>query len=100
MRSKFITIQTRTTVTLNAGVEMLLRRAVQQSKKSFKEVLNDADRRGLGAESSEVSSEFEIQARPLRVRSGLDPSRLHHLDDEIEIDEFLRKTQALPRKEP
>ncbi len=81
-------------MTLDADVEMLLRQAVQQSQKSFKEVLNNAVRCGLGAESSGDSTEFEIQARPLKVRAGLDPARLHHIDDEIEIDKFLRKTQA------
>ena len=89
----------RTTVTLDADVEMLLRRAAQQSQKSFKEVLNNAVRRGLGVGSSGDSSEFEIHARPLKVRAGLDPARLHHIDDEIEIDEFLRRTQALSGKE-
>ena len=88
----------RTTVTLEGDVEILLRRAVQQSHKSFKEVLNHAIRRGLGAELSGASADFEIEARPLRMRNGLDPARLHHLDDEIEIDEFLRKTQALSKQ--
>jgi hypothetical protein len=90
----------RTTVTLDADVEMLLRRVVQQSRRSFKEVLNNAVRRGLGAELLGDSLDFEIQARPLKVRSGLDPARLHHIDDEIEVDEFLRKTRALSREEP
>ncbi len=88
----------RTTVTLDADVELLLRRAVQQSQQSFKEVLNNAVRRGLGTESRGSSSDFIIEARPLKVRVGLDPSRLHHIDDEIEIDEFLRKTNALSKR--
>jgi hypothetical protein len=78
----------RTTVTLDANVEMLLCRAAQQSQKSFKEVLNDAVLRGLGAEWSGDSTDCEIQARPLKMRAGLDHARLHHIDDEIEIDEF------------
>ena len=89
----------RTTVTLDADVEMLLRRAAQQSQKSFKEVLNNAVRRGLGAESNGDSTEFEIHARPLKVCARLDPARLHHIDDDIEIDEFLPKTQVLAGKE-
>lgn len=90
----------RTTVTLDADVERLLRRAVQQSQRSFKEVLNNAIRCGLGGESGTVPSDFEIEARPLRVRTGLDPARLHHIDDEIEIAEFFRKTQVLSQQEP
>jgi hypothetical protein len=90
----------RTTVTLDADVEMLLRRAVRESQQSFKEVLNNALRRGLEAESRDDLSEIEIQARPLKMRTGLDPARLHHIDDEIEVDEFLRKSRALSREKP
>lgn len=89
----------RTTVTLDADVERLLRSAVQRSQRSFKEVLNNAVRCGLGADSQAAASDFKIEARPLRIRPGLDPVRLHHIDDEIEVAEFLRKTQALLRPE-
>ncbi len=85
----------RTTVTLDADVEELLREAMRRNRKSFKQTLNDALRSGLGAGRPSDEPEFVINARPLGLRSGIDPAAVRDLDDEIEVDEFLRKTQEL-----
>ena len=88
----------RTTVTLDPDVESLLRESIQRGRKTFKQALNDALRRGLKGEGTGTEPAFEISARPLGLREGIDPSRLQELDDEIEIEEFLRKTRALQGK--
>ena len=63
---------------------------------SFKKTLNDALRRGLGASGSQLDRQpFEVESRPLRLRTGLDPARLRELDDDLEIAEFLRKSARL-----
>ncbi len=85
----------RTTVTLDADVELLIRRAMERGHKSFKQVLNEAVRRGLRSEEEEAMPAFVVKARPMRLRSGIDSARLRDLDDELEVKEFLRKTQAL-----
>lgn len=85
----------RTTVTLDPDVEKLLRESIQRGRKTFKQALNDALRRGLKGEGSADEPAFKISARPLGLREGIDPARLHDLDAELEIDEFLRKTRAL-----
>jgi len=86
----------RTTVTLDADVEQRLREAMQRQGTSFKETLNDALRRGLGsAPGEEELREFEVEARPLRLRPGLDLTHVRDLEDELEIREFLRKTARL-----
>ncbi len=86
----------RTTVTLDADVEERLREAMRQQGKGFKETLNDALRRGLGASSRHRSGQrFVVEARRLGLRAGLDPVHLRDLDDELEIQEFLRKTARL-----
>ncbi len=85
----------RTTVTLDADVERLIRRAMERRRKSFKQVLNEAVRRGLKGDGGEEMPAFVVKARPMRLRSGIDPARLRDLDDELEVQEFLRKTQAL-----
>lgn len=85
----------RTTVTLDADVESLLRAAMQRGRRSFKQTLNDAVRRGLKGDSGAGLPPFVVDARPMGLRSGLDPARLQELDDELEVDEFLRKTRAL-----
>lgn len=52
----------RTTVTLDPDVEILVKRAVREQGRPFKQVLNDALRTGLG-------SRGETAAEPFRQRS-------------------------------
>jgi hypothetical protein len=86
----------RTTVTLDADVEQRLREAMRRQGKGFKETLNDALRRGFGPAQADLDGQrFEVESRPLRLRAGLDPTRHRELDDDLEIQEFLRKTARL-----
>ena len=85
----------RTTVTLDPDVEQLLRAAQERGRKSFKQVLNDAIRRGLKDASEGPVPPFEVNAKPMGLRPGIDPARVRDLDDELEIREFLRKQRAL-----
>ena len=80
----------KTTITLDAEVEQRLREAMQRQGKSLKEILNGALRRGLGLSQQQ----FEVKSRPLRLRPGLDPTRLSDLDDDLEVEEFLSKNTA------
>ena len=85
----------KTTITLDTDVEQRLKEAMHRQGKSFQETLNDTLRRGL-----ELSQQpFEVKSRPLRLRSGLDPARLSEMDDDLEIEEFLRKTSRLNERE-
>ena len=77
----------RTTVTLDNDVEQLLRDAAHRSRSSFKETLNTAIRNGLGRASSKVErAPFTINARPLGLRPGLDPTGFNKLADDLEAD--------------
>ena len=87
----------RTTVTLDSDVERLLRAAMQRGRKSFKQALNDALRVGLKGELPSKEPSFEVRARAMTLREGIDPARLQEIDDELEIAEFIRKSEALPR---
>jgi hypothetical protein len=89
----------RTTVTLDADVEQLLREAMQRGRKSFKEALNEAVRRGLRGQRDDGEPAFVVRARPMGLRPGIDPAQVRDLDDELEIEEFLRKTRALDAKQ-
>lgn len=84
----------RTTVTLDPDVEARLREAMREQGTSFKATLNGALRRGLGVPAG-GGEPFVVEARPLGLRAGVDPARLRDLDDDIEVDEFVRKTTAL-----
>ena len=85
----------RTTVTLDAEVERLIRREMAAGRKSFKEVLNEAVRRGLQGQMEEPATPFEVRARPMRLRAGIAPARIRDFDDELEIREYVRITRAL-----
>ncbi len=88
----------RTTVTLDPDVDRLLRESMQRGRKTFKQALNEAVRTGLKGRAKPDEPPFEIAAKPLGLREGIDPARLQEIDDELEIDEFLRKTQALKER--
>lgn len=90
----------RTTVTLDADVEHLVRTAMERGSRSFKDVLNEAVRRGLRGGDQAPLPAFVVRARPMGLRSGIDPARIRDLDDDAEAEEFLRKTRAIEATRP
>jgi hypothetical protein len=86
----------RTTVTLDPDVEELLRQATQGSRRSFKQALNDGLRRGLAHLAADAPAEpFVVKARPMGLRAGIDPTRLHEVADDLEAEAFLATTRKL-----
>lgn len=86
----------RTTVTLDPDVEELLRQATQSSRQSFKQTLNDGLRRGLAHLAPKESTEpFVVKARPMGLRPGLDPARLHEVANDLEAESFVETTHKL-----
>ncbi len=85
----------RTTVTLDADVEQLLRAAQERMRTSFKQVLNEAVRRGLKSEINDPAPPFELKAKAMALRAGIDPAKIRDLDDELEIQEFLDTVSEL-----
>ena len=89
----------RTTVTLDADAERLLRNAMHSRRKSFKQTLNDAIRAGLGAKSkAKDRPRFVVKARPMGLRAGLDPTSMNKLADDLEVDAVLAKSRRGPRE--
>jgi hypothetical protein len=85
----------RTTVTLDADVEQLIRAAQERQRASFKQVLNEAVRRGFKSEGSDQAPSFAVEAKAMGLRSGIDPAKLRDIDDELEIRQFQEKTRQL-----
>ena len=85
----------RTTVTLDADTERLLRRAMRERNVGFKTALNDALRRGLRAHAGGAEPRFEVRAKAMHLRTGLDPSRMHDVDAALEIETFRALTTRL-----
>lgn len=75
----------RTTLTLDPDVVKLLEDEVHRVRKPFKQVVNDAIRRGLlPSTSSKPASKYRVQPHSATFLPGLDRSRLNALVDELE----------------
>jgi hypothetical protein len=85
----------RTTVTLDRDVEAMLREEMHRSRRSFKEALNAAIRDGLSREKKAPPRRFKIKARPMGLRTGIDPAGLNQLADDLEVEAFLHKAKRL-----
>jgi len=86
----------RTTITVDADVEQLLRLAMQQSGQSLKTTLNQAVRRGLaGTIAGAAQPPFLVEPQPMGLRAGIDPARLQELGDELDVQAFLELSRRL-----
>jgi hypothetical protein len=75
----------RTTLTLDPDVVRLLEDEVHRVRKPFKQVVNDALRRGLRPSPRRGGAPaYELRPHAARLRAGLDAGRLNALADELE----------------
>jgi hypothetical protein len=90
----------RTTVTLDPDVERLLKNEAHRRGQSFKIALNEAVRQAFRIKlaPSHQRKPFTVKARPMNLRSGIDPTRLGEMADEMETDAFLATTKRLRGK--
>jgi hypothetical protein len=81
----------RTTLTLEPDVALKLNERMAASRKSMKEVVNEALRIGLsqGGESKRVR--FVVKPHALGLRPGIDPDKLNQLLDETDVADFVSK---------
>ena len=83
----------RTTLTLDDDVAAKLKELAHRRKLPFKEVVNAALRRGLGAQepAKKVAAPFRVATFRSAFRAGVDPLRLNQLVDELEVREGGRR---------
>jgi hypothetical protein len=88
----------RATVTVDHDVDQLLRLTMLNTGQSFKVTLNQAIRKGLANVTPDrVEKPFVVQPTSLGVLTGIDPSLLQELGDELEVDAFLSLTDSPSR---
>ncbi|MBK6440953.1 MAG: antitoxin [Actinomycetales bacterium] len=75
----------RTTLTLDDDVARLLSDAQHRERKSLKQVVNEALRRGL-TESVADRPAYRVRPHHSGVRPGIDVTALNRLADELEDD--------------
>ena len=82
----------RTTLTLDPDVAASLRSLAQERGSSFKATVNAVLRRGL-SEGEVPSRPFQVEARPLKLRSDIDLDRALALAAQLEDEETIRKLE-------
>ena len=85
----------RTTLTLEPDVARLLAEEAHRQRKPFKQVVNEAIRKGL-APSPEATSEgvFRVEPHKTTLRPGIDVASFNKLVDEFEDDAVTAKLAA------
>ena len=82
----------RTTLTLDPDVVELLREEEHRRRTSFKEVVNDAIRRGLTPQvRARARIPYRLRAHTTTLRPGIDAVALNKLADELEDEAVLEK---------
>ena len=85
----------RTTLTIDADVELLLQREMRRTDRSMKTVVNDALRIGLGVRGKPPRPpRFKVEPHAFGFKPGVDVDRLNQLVDELEAEEIAKR---LPR---
>jgi len=75
----------RTTLTLDPDVARLLEEEVHRARKPFKQVVNEALRRGLSPQPGATRKrKYRVEPHIARFLPGVDPARLNALADELE----------------
>lgn len=81
----------RTTLTIDDDLFGILQRKSRERGESFKEIVNQTLRTGLNTAPTGQKSTVRTRPTALKLRPGLDPTRLNQLVDEMEVDHFLEK---------
>lgn len=81
----------RTTLTLDDDVARILEAEAHRQRRSFKEVVNEALRRGLSPGRAARATPFKVKVFPGRLRPGLDAGSLNRLADEVETEATIRR---------
>ena len=86
----------RSTLTLEPDVAEALKTEQRRTQRTFKEVVNQALRRGLrlGHKPAARLAPFRVEPHHCGFRPGVDTARLNQLSDEIEVG------AATPNREP
>jgi len=91
----------RTTITLEEDVARLVDEEIHRTRSSFKEVVNDALRRSLGASSiAEPQEPYRVRPHKTAFLPGWDRTRLNALADELEDDAVLATQVGASRSRP
>jgi len=82
----------RTTLTIDDDLAGLLQQRARESDKPFRELVNDALRKGLSDSLTQKGPVATVRPHDFgEARAGLDMDRLNQLVDELAVEDYLRK---------
>ncbi|MDE0241989.1 MAG: antitoxin [bacterium] len=85
----------RTTLTLDPDVARLLTEEAHRQRKPFKQIVNEAIRKGLAPSTGETRQGlFRVRRHRTSLRSGIDVASFNKLADELEDDAVIEKLRA------
>jgi hypothetical protein len=91
----------RTTLTLDPEVERLVSDEVHRTRRPFKQVVNDAIRRGLAPRvPDEPEERYRIDVHRTKLRPGIDPTSINRLADELDDEGAIEKEAHNKRSPP
>ena len=86
----------RTTLTIDPDVAQLLQQEMRRTDRNMKTVVNDALRRGLGAQGKPPRlPPFKVEPHAFVFKTDVDTGRLNQLADELEAVESSRGSSGL-----
>ena len=86
----------RTTVTLDAEVVTLIQEEMERTRLPFKQVLNQAVRRGLRASRGADRPTVRVRPHDLGTRPGVVLDRINQLADELVVLVYRKRLEASP----
>jgi hypothetical protein len=85
----------RTTLTLDPDVARLLKEEAHRQRKSFKQVVNEAIRRGLApVAAGRAPARYRVRPHKTSLRPGIDPGSFNSLVDELEDEAVVARMRA------
>lgn len=90
----------RTTITLSDGIARRLHDQMRRRGTSFRETLEAVLEQGLNEKAAGPGpKKFRVLAKPMGLKPGIDPTRLHDLEADLEVDRFLQIAQREKKTE-
>lgn len=87
----------RTTLTLDPDVARMLEEEAHRRRRPFKEIVNDAIRRGLAPSRGRRTGTYRVKVHHSRLRAGFDRAAFNKLADELEDDAAMGKVRRAKR---
>jgi hypothetical protein len=84
----------RTTLTLDPDVARMLEEEAHLQRKPFKQVVNEAIRRGLAPRAARAPARYRVRPHKTTLRPGIDAQAMNRLADELEQEAAVGRMRA------